>query len=237
MDGTITNEFVNAARRQAGSALNIERLAFVSGIAFSFIQFGVMLYFMILVLPQMGPPDAAAQHVAFYTQHGATLRLGNYLMTLPTPFFLFFLAGLGGVLRRAEGGGSTLATATVTSGAIVAILWPLSAVLNNIGIDIAQAGGDAATIVALDAIGPYMLALSTLPRAILLAAASVGLLNGRFIPRWLGWLGLALAVVSLVGSGTMLVGQLFPVLALGTILFEVWILLLSNALRRGCLPG
>jgi hypothetical protein len=82
-----------------------------------------------------------------------------------------------------------------------------------------------------------MLALSTLPRAILLAAASVGLLNGRFIPRWLGWLGLALAVVSLVGSGTMLVGQLFPVLALGTILFEVWILLLSNALRRGCLPG
>jgi hypothetical protein len=78
-----------------------------------------------------------------------------------------------------KGGDNTLATAAVTSRAIVAILWPLSAVLNNLGIDIAQVGGDAATIVALDAIGPYMLALSALPRAIFLAAASVGLLNGR----------------------------------------------------------
>jgi hypothetical protein len=136
-----------------------------------------------------------------------------------------------------KGGDNTLATAAVTSRAIVAILWPLSAVLNNLGIDIAQVGGDAATIVALDAIGPYMLALSTLPRAILLAAVSVGLRYGRFIPRWLGWLGLVLAVVSLVGSAAMLVGELFPVLALGTIFFEVWILLLCIALRRSCLPG
>jgi hypothetical protein len=228
----MTKESINAARRQTGSRLNPERQAFAGGIAFSVSQLAVMLYFVILVLPQMGPPDAVAQHIAFYTQHGATLRLGNYLMTLPMPFFLLFLGGLSGVLRRTEDGDSTLATAAISSGAIAAVLWPLSAVLNNIGLDIAQAGGDTATIMALDAIGAYMLALSALPRAVLLAAASVGLLQGRFMPRWLGWLGLLLAVASLAGSATLVVSQLFPVLALGTLLFEVWILLLSIVLLR-----
>lgn len=231
MDRTITKQFINT-NRQTSKVITPERLAFISGIAFSVMQFGAMFYFIILVFPQMGPPDATAQHVAFYTQHGATLRLGNYLMTLPLPFFLFFLGGLSGFLRRPETGDSTLSTAAITSGAIVAILWPLSAVLNHIGLDIAQARGDAATIVALDAIGAYMLALSALPRAILLAATSVRLLQGRPLLRWISWLGLVSAVISIVGSATLIDGQLFPVLALGTLLFELWILFLSIALLR-----
>lgn len=231
MNETITKEFINIANWQINPVMNPERLAFISGIVFSLMQLGALLYFIILVFPQMGPLDAAAQHVAFYTEHGMTLKLGNYLMTLPMPFFLLFLGGLSGVLWRG-GGNGTLVTAAVASGVIVALLWPLSAVLNHIGIDIAQAGGDAATIVALDAIGAYMLALSALPRAVLLAAASVGLLYGRFIPGWLGWLGLALAAISLVGSATLVARQLFPALALGTLLFEVWVLLLSIVLLR-----
>ncbi|MBK8899766.1 MAG: hypothetical protein IPM53_01160 [Anaerolineaceae bacterium] len=231
MNETISNALFNSVNGQISPAMNLERMAFISGILFGLMQFGALLYFIILVFPQMGPPDAAAQHVAYYTEHGMTLKLGNYLMTLPMPFFLLFLGGLSDVLGRSEGGG-TLATAAVASGIIVAFLWPLSAVLNHIGIDIAQAGGDTASVVALDAIGVYMLALSTLPRAILLAAASVGLLYSRSVPGLMCWMGLALAVISLVGSATLVARQLFPMLALGTILFEVWVLLLSIVLLQ-----
>lgn len=209
-----------------------ERLALVSGILFVALQLSAMIYFITLVFPRMGPPEAVEQHLAFYRQHGEVLRLGNYLLVLPTPFFLLFLGGLSGILRRAEDGKGGLTTTAITSGAIVAILWPLSAVLNNIGIDIAQSGGDRATIVALDAVGPYMLALSALPRATLLAATATVLLYRQLAPRWVGWIGLGLGVISVIGSATLVLAALFPVLALSTLLFELWILVLSVTLLQ-----
>lgn len=53
-------------------------------------------------------------------------------------------------------------------------------------------GGDAATIEALDGMSPLSLALSTLPRALLLVATSLVLLRSQMAPRWVGWTGLAL---------------------------------------------
>jgi hypothetical protein len=110
--------------------------------------------------------DATAQHVTLRPQQGpVVLRLGKYLLILPLPFLLFFLAALFGVLRRVHGS-NTLGVAAVTAGTAVAVVWPLSAVVNTIAI--AEAGGDAATIIAFDAIGPYALALS----AVLLLATA-----------------------------------------------------------------
>lgn len=207
--------------------MNTERPAFFSGTIFTLLQFGVMLYFIILVFPQMGPPDAVAQKITFYTERGEILRWGNYLLMLPTPFFLLFLGGVGSLLRRTEASGGMLATTAVISGTLVAILWPLSGVVNNIGIDIAQAGGDAATVLALDAVGPYTLALSALPRAVLLAAMSLGLGQGQLAPRWLVWLGFVIAGLSLVGTATLVIAAMFPLLALSTLLFDGWVLALS----------
>lgn len=232
MNEILSQKMGIVSSRPAAGRISAGRLALASGIIFSLSQFGALLYFVIFIFPRMGPPEATAQHLLFYTQHGEALRFGNYLLALPAPFFLFFLGGLSGLLRQAEGEQGSLAPAALTGGVLVAILWPLSGILNNIAIDIAQAGGDPATIAALDAIGPYMLALSALPRAVLLAAASIGLLPARFIPRWLGWLGLGLALLSLIGSATLVAGQIFPVLALGTLLFEAWVLLLSIVLLR-----
>ncbi len=208
-----------------------ERFSFASGTIYAIGQVGALAYFAVRVFPEMGPPDATAQHVAFYAQQGQVLRLGNYLLMLPMPFFLFFLGGLFGVLRRIHGS-SALSIAAVTAGAAVALLWPLSAVLNTIAIDIAQAGGDAVTISALDAIGPYALALSALPRAVLLLATAGVFLHDQRAPRWVTWSGVGLALLSLVGTATLVVEEMFPLLALGTLLFEVWIVALSVLLLR-----
>ncbi len=208
-----------------------ERFSLASGIIYAMGQVGAFAYFAVRVFPQMGPPDATAQHLAFYTQQGHILRLGNYLLMLPLPFLLVFLGGLFGVLRRAHGS-STLAVAAVTADAAVAVLWPLSAVVNTIAIDIAEAGGDAATIIALDAIGAYALALSALPRAVLLLATAGVFFHDQRTPRLITWSGVGLALLSLGGTATLVVADLFPLLALSTLLFEVWLAALSVVLLR-----
>ena len=79
---------------------------------------------------------------------------------------------------------------------------------------------------------PLALALSAFPRAVLLGATSVVLLEGRVGPRWIGWTGLVLGLVSLISTGTLLTPALFPFLAIGTLLFVVWLLALIFALLR-----
>src|SRR5690242_16266424 len=43
------------------------------------------------------------------------------------------------------------------------------------------------------------------------------------IPRWLGWSGAVLAAVGLIGTATLLDASLYPVLAVGTLLFDAWV--------------
>jgi hypothetical protein len=211
--------------------MTAERAGLLSGIGFAVLQLGAMLLFGLLILPRLGPMDATiAQRAAAYAEQGDLLRLGNYLLTLPTPLFLFFLGALFTGVRRAEGDGGPLAMAAVAAGAAMAMIWPLAAILSDIGIDIALAGGDAATVASLDAIAPYSLALSALPRMVLLLTVSAALLYHELAPRWIGWLGVAAGLLSLVGTATLVVHALFPLLALSTLFFELWIIVLSLAL-------
>jgi hypothetical protein len=60
----------------------------------------------------------------------------------------------------------------------------------------------------------------------------VVLLEGRIAPRWIGWTGLALDLTSLVSTGTLVAPMLFPPLAIGTLLFVVWVATLTIVLLR-----
>ena len=84
---------------------------------------------------------------------------------------------------------------------------------------------------------PLALALSGFPRAVLLGATSVALLGGRIVPRWICWTGLALWLVSLVSTGTLLTGALFPFASLGALLFVVWVAALTVSLLRSRRAG
>lgn len=210
-----------------------ERRALGSGAIFVILQLAALGYSIAFMFPEKPQPGAAlAQHAAWYAQHGEVLITNNYLLVLVMPFFLFFLGGLYDALRRAEGGGSALTVAAVIAGAVMAIMWPLGCIMTNMGVTIARGGGDAATVWALDGMAPMTLALSALPRVIFLSATSIVLLQARQWPRWIGRLGLALAAISLIGSATLVLPSLFPLLGLGTLMFTLWILALSLALLK-----
>jgi hypothetical protein len=222
-----TPSVVSAHRAPSSRA----RFALASGAAFGLLQLVTAGVFGAVILPRLGDPSAPAAHwVAAYRAHGDLLRLGNYLLVLPTPLFLLFLGGLYEAMRRT--GAEALAAAGVLAGAAAAMLWPLSAVLNDVAVDVARNGGDAGTVAALNGIGPYLLALGALGRVVLLGAGSAVLPRAGAVPRWIGALGYAAAGASAVGTLTLVDGRAFAVLALGTLAFDVWTLALGVALWR-----
>ncbi len=211
-----------------------ERPALASGIVFAVLQVAAIVFatvFLLSKLPPIGAPltEWAEALMQIPTM---TVSIANYLLLLPVPFFLLFLGGLCGVLRRAEGGSGTLSVSVLASGIAVAVTWPFGILIAGISSSIVADGGDLATAWALDGMAPFSLALSAFPRTVLLVATSLLLLGSGLTPRWIGWVGLVLALVSFIGTAMLLVGDLFPVLALGTLLFELWVLVLSVALVR-----
>ncbi len=211
-----------------------ERPALASGIVFAVLQIVAIVFATVFVLSKLPPVGAPLTEwaEALVQIPTITVNIANYLLLLPVPFFVLFLGGLCGVLRRAEGGSGTLAVSALVAGIAMAVTWPFGILIAGISSSIVADGGDLATAWALDGMAPLSLALSAFPRTVLLVATSLLLLESRLAPRWIGWLGLLLAPVSLIGTGMLLVGDLFPILALGTLIFELWVLALSVSLVR-----
>jgi len=209
----------------------------MSGVAYALTQLGAFVFFATAILPRFASIDAAPLvRAAAIKDLGGTLRFGNFLIVLPVPLFLFFVGGGFSLLRRLVPQSDVLAATVLAAGAAMALIWPLGAVISDLELDMAQAGGDAITVSVLDAIAPYSLALSAFARAVLVAALSVPLVRLDRSRRWTGWGGLVVAVLSLLGTMTLVAGAAFPILALSTVLFDVWLLVLCLVFLRTPLP-
>ncbi len=231
----MTSSLIRSERteKELGRPLRWERLALASGLLFVVVQIATVAFNVAFFLTRHPPMDASPQETARgFAEHATMVEIGTYLYVLHLPFLLLFLGGLFGVLRRAEGGSGVLSVSALGAGIAMAVIASMGAVVSSLTPTIGQLGGDAATVKAIDAMTPLALALSAFPRAVLLVATSAVLLEGRIAPRWIGWTGLALSLISLVSTGTLVAPELFPFLALGTLLFVVWVLALTVALLR-----
>jgi hypothetical protein len=214
-----------------------ERMTLASGIVAAALFIAATAIFIGFIAPGMPPIDAPAEEFASFvaeSSRSVPSALFSYLSAAQTTFVVLFFGGLFGVLRRAEGGSGALATAVFAAGLAIAIITPLATMIETHLLDgFALGGVDPAATKAVDGIAPLSLALSGFPQAVVLGGTAALLLSRRFVPRWLGWAGLALGALSLVGTGTLVVGpSLFPITALGTLLFWIWILALSVALLQ-----
>jgi uncharacterized membrane protein len=99
-------------------------------------------------------------------------------------------------------------------------------------LGLAAAGGDPVVTRNFDGMTPISFALTGFPQAVVLGGTALLLLRQRMAPRWIGWFGLVLTLVSLLSTGTLIVPSLFFVGTLSAILFKVWMIILSIALLR-----
>jgi hypothetical protein len=217
-----------------------ERPALVSGILFAAGQIVATVYFIGQIAPHLPPLGApAAEHARFYSDYAYENALVAFLYVLPVPFFLLFLGGLFGVLRRAERGVGVLTATALGAGVALAMVWPIGIAVSDAGQGLAVRGLQPEAVLAFDAVAQLMLGVAALPRAVLLVAVALGLRSSE-VPRWVSWSAIGLAVVALIGSATLLNADLYPLLALGTLLFDIWIgasgaILLRGVVRR--IPG
>lgn len=231
----MTSKFMRSEQTEKGrrQPFRWERLALASGILFAAVQIATVAFNVVFFLTTHPPMDASPQATARgFAQQETMVEIGTYLYVLQVPSWLLFLGGLFGVLRRVEGGSGALSVSVLGAGVAMVVVASMGALISALTPTIGQLGGDAATVKAIDGMTPLALALSAFPRAVLLGGTSVILLESRLAPRWIGWAGLALGLISLLSTGTLVAPVLFPFLAIGTVLFVVWVLTLSVALLR-----
>lgn len=206
----------------APDATGMERLSARFGLAFATCQLLVMVAMATLVLPHGGSPsDPVLERGQRVLDAETFYRVGNYAFMLAGTLLIGFLGAVGVRLRRADGSG-VLATVAVASGTLLALIWPLGGVLHDVALETAAGGTDLGILAGWDSAAPFTLAFSVLPRLFFIGAVVYGLrLSGT--GRWLQRVGLVLLPLSLVGSATLLSGALFPVLALSTLGYELWV--------------
>jgi hypothetical protein len=176
----------------------------------------------IAVLPHGGSPrDPALERGTNVFEAENLYRLGNFAFMFSGMLLLGFLGVVHVRLRAADRSG-VLATIATASGTLLALIWPLSGMLHDVALDTANAGADLRILAGWDSVAPYGLAFSVMPRLFLVGAIVVGLSRAPSSP-WLMRTGVALLALSLVGSATLVFTDLFPVLALSTLAYEIWI--------------
>lgn len=208
--------------RTAAAESTVERVSAGFGLAFAACQIITMVFMAIVVLPNGGSPnDPALERGQNVLDAETAYRVGNYVFMVAGTLLFGFLGVVHLRLRRADGTG-VLSAIALASGAVCAFVWPFAAVLHDVALDVADAGTDLRVLGGWDAVAPYSLAFSALPRLFFIGAIVMGLRLAGEAPR-LQRIGLVLMPLALVGSATTLTQSVFPVMALATLGYELWI--------------
>jgi hypothetical protein len=177
----------------------LTRMSARFGLAFTACQLLVMIAMAVLVLPNVGAPgDPAAERGQAILDVETAYRVSNYAFMLAGTLLLGFLGAVHVRLRRVDPSG-VLSTVAVAAGTMLALVWPLAGVLHDVAMGAAADGTDVRLLAGWDAIAPYSLAFSVLPRVFLVGAIVLGLRMAGTSP-WLQRVGLVLVPMSLLGS-------------------------------------
>ncbi|WP_076826956.1 hypothetical protein [Frankia sp. CcI49] len=224
---------LRSTHARPGGGLDVGRLSARFGIAFTVCQLVVMICMAVFVLPHGGSPeDPALERGTNVLDAETAYRIGNYVFMISGSLLLGFLGVTHMRLRRVDDTGM-LATVAVAAGTLLALIWPFAGVLHDIALETATTGSDVRILAGWDAAAPFALAFSVLPRVFFVGAILLGL-RAQGVAPWLRRTGVALLPVSLVGSATLVASDVFPLLALSTLGFELWVGALAwHWLRKG----
>ena len=219
---TLTTTTAPSIREDDPTTSSLTRISARFGIAFTVCQLGVMVAMALFVLPNAGlPGDPPLERGQGVLDAATAYRLGNLAFMISGTLLLGFLGAVYVRLRQVDSSG-VLATVGVAAGTLLALIWPYAAALHDVALDAATTGADVRLLAGWDSVAPFSLAFSVLPRLFLIGAIVIGLRLGGTAP-WLQRIGIVLLPISLVGCATTVVGGLFPLLALSTLGYELWV--------------
>ena len=187
----------------------------------------VFIVLLIVGFIVMGePPDAedpVQEIVDFYQDDKDSIEAGVFLLALGTVFFVFFANYLRTVFRE------TSLSATILVGA--AIFAVGGAIDGTISIAIAEAADDIepASVQTLQALWDNDFLPLAIGITVFLVSIGTSILSTGLLPRWLGWLVLVVALISVTPLGFFA----FPASGLLVLVLSVW---LAMRERRASAP-
>lgn len=197
------------------------RVAGVGGIVFVVLLVGPLFAFGLGPSPISGPGDVAR----YYAEHAQVLQSIQVLRASSTLFFLIFLAGLSELIYR-EAGSTALSAGVIGAGVTVGgIQVVLYAARQAIALNAAQIQ-DPAVVQTIRDFSNALDTFSSMPLAVLVVLTIWGLLQIRG-GGLLGWAGLPVAVLLLLGGISPLIAFLKPLGVIAFLLASPWLAVLA----------
>ena len=166
----LSREYAPAGQERVDAPSRFDVACFTSGIVSSLLFLIGTVLFVAVVVPSLPAINApAAERAAFYAEmsRNAVYRSVSYLGELQLALLLLFFGGLFGTLRRAEGGNGALSIAIFGAGVALAVVSPLTIVIeDHLMLGLAAAKADPVIVASMDGLGPLSFALGGFPQAI-----------------------------------------------------------------------
>jgi hypothetical protein len=179
-------------------------------------------------------PDAPATDVVRYYEASRAAALASGSLQVLSAVSLFvFVPCVVGLVRRARSEASSLPGLTLAGGVLAAALLLVSALLSLVLVPVV-AGSNLALVGALR----YLTFLTggTLHVASLglfVGAASIAALRAKTLPRWIQWLGIVAAALSLLSLASLVLFPASILIPLGRLLAFVWSIAVGIVLALG----
>lgn len=171
------------------SSPNWERVALAGGLIFV-----VAMIVSAFVAPFPAEVERASEVDVGWFDSNRTALLAQVVMRgVGAVAQVVFVAALVGLLRRVEGGVSTLGYLILAGGITHTIMLLIANAAQAAAVVAASDGAGSEVVHALQLLGFSFLVLEAMPGAMLITLASIAVLRSGIAPRWVGWLGFAVA--------------------------------------------
>jgi hypothetical protein len=180
---------------------NGQKIAGAAGVVF---VVALLVSAFIVAIPPASD-DSAAKFITYFDDHRTMLLVQMLIGVLAIIPGILFISGFWNLLRHDEAEGGIFATATVIAfivgGAIATAVTGLTGALGYLADGNGLEEGSARTLSLLVTVGCTSGIFAAF--AATEGASGYVLLKGSSLPKWLGWVGLAAAVLGLVGVFTV----------------------------------
>lgn len=144
--------------------------------------------------------DSVEEIVEFYVDNDAQIWISSFLQLLAAAVLVFFGGYMRKVLHAAEGPGHMLANVVLAGATILATALAIDAAITIALVESAEdiePGG----VQALSALWSNDFPIFILGAFVFSLAAGISIVRHGALPKWLGWVAIVLAVVSMTPAG------------------------------------
>ena len=194
---------------------------------------GIILGNVLASAPFPRPPTSNAEIVRYFAESRTAVLTRGLFFVLSALSLFAFASCVAAFVRRILGERDTLSRLTWSGGALAAVFLLLSALIAWV-LTLVAGGGDPALAGTLRRIsflagGPIHVPLLGL----FVGASSMVTLRTKALPRWIIWLGIVAAALSLLSVISLVWFPASVLLPLGRLLVFVWSIAVGIVLVRG----